>query len=613
MELSALTAEPGVESGRIEPSATDVDIRLDGSWLFVLGHGAPGYTGLFKAGDYIDVSQSGDFTGSNQITFWPRTRPPLVPPPAGFSWVASICFDGVPVESRTISGSVPMDWQTWTYVSSNFNLSVHTLSFRLALAGPAPASGPGSDPLTEVEVPGFYVDNVVLAALEWPAVVNAMPDFGQGISTGSPASAETSIAFAIVGFSTPPSYKINPATIFVYVNGFAAIVNGIIQLGWSGTITSFPFPSTDQRTLIVLTPDTPFLSGATVSVSVQASDFNGFPIQPGPTVYSFAIADTTAPELLGASAQDVETVRVTWTEAVVAVSPRGANDALNPALYTFTPVIDIGGVVPAVPAGATSIAAVSGLTNTFDVTTSTELSPGILYSLAVAGVEDPSGNSEIALITFTAFTPPAPARRFFDLYRVLPRYNRDADVSLDLKRFVACIQEPATLLLYDIDRWTDILDVDIAAEQYLDAMLADLGNPFPFILSVTDKRRLIRLLVPIYQQKGTPDGIINTVRFFLGLTITIVPYDGEGMQLGVSQLGLNWILGPGNSFALYAFRIISGIALTAEQVSQITFIANYMKPAHTHLIEIVQPSTPPTYDPLELGISRLGDDWLLHA
>ena len=369
-----------------------------------------------------------------------------------------------------------------------------------------------------------------------------------------------------------------------------------------------PLPSQDQRTLVVLTPDTPFLSGATVSVSVQASDFNGLPIQPGPTVYSFAIADTTAPELLGASAQDVETVRVTWTEAVVAVSPLGANDALNPALYTFTPVI--GGVVPAVPAGATSIAAVSGLTNTFDVTTSTELSPGILYSLAVAGVEDPSGNSEIALITFTAFTPPAPARRFFDLYRVLPRYNRDADVSLDLKRFVACIQEPATLLLYDIDRWTDILDVDIAAEQYLDAMLADLGNPFPFILSVTDKRRLIRLLVPIYQQKGTPDGIINTVRFFLGLTITIVPYDGEGMQLGVSQLGLNWILGPGNSFALYAFRIISGIALTAEQIE---FIANYMKPAHTHLIEIVQPSTPPTYDPLELGISRLGDDWLLHA
>jgi hypothetical protein len=36
------------------------------------------------------------------------------------------------------------------------------------------------------------------------------------------------------------------------------------------------------------------------------------------------------------------------------------------------------------------------------------------------------------------------------------------------------------------------------------------------------------------------------------------------------------------------------------------------KAAHEHLIGIVVPTTPPVYDPVELGISRLGVDWILH-
>ena len=85
------------------------------------------------------------------------------------------------------------------------------------------------------------------------------------------------------------------------------------------------------------------------------------------------------------------------------------------------------------------------------------------------------------------------------------------------------------------------------------------------------------------------------------------------MLLGISQLGVDWILGPGGSFALYAFRIISPVVLSETQLSEIVAIATYMKPAHTHLLGVVQPTAPPPpYDPMVLGVSLLGVDWLLH-
>ena len=86
------------------------------------------------------------------------------------------------------------------------------------------------------------------------------------------------------------------------------------------------------------------------------------------------------------------------------------------------------------------------------------------------------------------------------------------------------------------------------------------------------KRKLIRLLVPIFQQRGTIPGVVNTIRFFTGITVTVSTYDGVTMALGESQLGVDWILGPGTSFALYAFQIESPVSLTAEQIAIMTFV-----------------------------------------
>jgi phage tail-like protein len=54
-------------------------------------------------------------------------------------------------------------------------------------------------------------------------------------------------------------------------------------------------------------------------------------------------------------------------------------------------------------------------------------------------------------------------------------------------------------LLADVDRWPDIFDFERAPEGFLDLILRDLGNPFPFELDTMGKRRLAS--VPAHQAK----------------------------------------------------------------------------------------------------------------
>ena len=57
----------------------------------------------------------------------------------------------------------------------------------------------------------------------------------------------------------------------------------------------------------------------------------------------------------------------------------------------------------------------------------------------------------------------------------------------------------------------------------------------------------------------------------------------------MSELGVDTTLGPGEQSLLYSFEVVSGVALSDTQRDQITRIANYMKPGHTHLLQIVEP------------------------
>ena len=199
---------------------------------------------------------------------------------------------------------------------------------------------------------------------------------------------------------------------------------------------------------------------------------------------------------------------------------------------------------------------------------------------------------------------------------MLPAMNRREDLSgtLDLRKFIACYQEPTTLLLGEMDAALDILDPDYAPEAFLDAMLFDFGNPFTFSLDATGKRLLLAILLPLYRQKGTDRGIAAAVLFFLGISITITDYATTTLALGEAQLGVDWILGPGLKWDLYAFDVTITITPTDEQRRQLIAIVQYMKPAWTHFVNLIEPAGVVTpADPWALGVGAgLGLDTLLH-
>jgi phage tail-like protein len=178
---------------------------------------------------------------------------------------------------------------------------------------------------------------------------------------------------------------------------------------------------------------------------------------------------------------------------------------------------------------------------------------------------------------------------------------------------MACLQEVTDWLLAELDAMGDLTDIERAPEWMLDRILADLGNPFTFPLTVLDKRRLASMLVSIYQQKGTAPGIKNAVRFFLGLDdLEITPLTSTTLILGESQLGEDWELGPSTRFARYAFEVQVGRILTDDETAALTAIVRYAKPAHTHLTNIRMPSVPPFIDHWEIGMSELGTQSVLH-
>lgn len=198
---------------------------------------------------------------------------------------------------------------------------------------------------------------------------------------------------------------------------------------------------------------------------------------------------------------------------------------------------------------------------------------------------------------------------------------------------------PERLLTSDLDLTFEALDVelqeiilsvclfpDIANPEKIAAELLDvyllskgfrLAKDFPGIsLTETEKRKLAILAVPLHRQKGTAAGIINIIRLLLGIEAAVITqYNIAVWKVGLSELGVDTVLFPdtvilGDSYPLYAFDIETIVPVTPEEDAKIRALAEYMKPIHTHLIQVITPEEPP--DHWELDISLLGDEIELH-
>ena len=451
--------------------------------------------------------------------------------------------------------------------------------------------------VVEVELPGVYIDALVFdEATESLLLLNMVPEKG---SSGN--AVDSNVTFEV--FDTTGGV-LDAATLSVTIDGVAAVVGGVAQAGFAASITG----DATNVLHVSINPDADFVSDAIVVVDVEVQNDAALELV---ETYVFKIDDITSPKLLTALALDHMTVRVEFDEAMKATSAAATDDALNPDNYAFSTPTQ-----PAVPIFAVSVVKVSDFQ--FDITLDIEMTPGAVYTVVVSGAEDAFGNVIVAPdddAVFSGYVCPAPAERDFLLWDMVPPLQKqmDADVGY-YEKFIGCFQEVTDLLLCLIDRFAETFDPDYAPEAFVDAMLADLGNPFKFALSLADKRRLIRVLLDIYRSKGTAVGIVNAVRFFLGIEVDVEPLnDPEGQwQLGEDELGIDTYLAPSDLYLIYSFRIIAPFALTDEQRDRIREIAVYMKPAHEHLVEIQEPVVPVEIDHWSLGLSLLGDETDLH-
>lgn len=396
------------------------------------------------------------------------------------------------------------------------------------------------------------------------------------------------------------------------------IVNGVVAFQMAGWVAPFTagditIPDTDSHDLLFTVPLdvlAPFVSEQPINVIVN-SGVSG--VTTCEQSWVFYMADIFNPTVLSAQARDLKTVRVFFSEAMTLES------ISDPSFYFFAAQ-----TIPAVPLQAIAVTVINNYS--VDVTVDIEMSMSAVYRVTVEGAYDLQENiinPAANFADFDAYRCAQPPGRSFLLWDKLPQMNkRDDDATVDkpLRKFVLCIQDLIDLLLCEIDHWTDIIDIDVAPENFVDAMLADLGNPFLFVdLTLNQKRKLGRILIEIYKQKGTAPGVINAIRFFTGIEVTLDIFNYRDFwQIGVHYLNVNTIIGPGIGSPLwYSFFIVSTTILTQEQRDIIFKIADYMKCAHEHIIGIREPNGTPGDDGpttttyWRIGVHLLGTETIL--
>lgn len=227
-----------------------------------------------------------------------------------------------------------------------------------------------------------------------------------------------------------------------------------------------------------------------------------------------------------------------------------------------------------------------------DVELIDDLTPNAVYNLEVVGVADLAGNPVGSIYPFTSWQLKQVPDREWNLWDMIPAFNKEKDVTQDLERFIKTLDEAAQLLLHDVDRFGDLLDPMAMKDDVVDVLLESLGNPLSFVggLNLDKKRDLIPLLVPMYKLKGVAKGIEDAVTFFVGKDVIVVPWTlpADTWTVGSSLLGHNTYVGPSKSYVRYSFRLQHTEDLTDTDKSRIEEIVDFIRPAHTHFVGYLQ-------------------------
>lgn len=590
---TGLTSTIEIKGGRAQTAlqfATGESVGTQGTYTYLFGHERSGVSWNFSAGDSISISQGGEYNDAQivrlhgQVTFRDT--------PSGYTWSVGGFTGGwqqVMVDEAQYSAGFPRTRDVSDLVLNVSGLvGVQTLILGLELMD----SGGGAGEVF-TELPAFWLDWVEFD--ENPDdlfLANRTPGPEE---VGIPATVRQ-VSGTIVNTS---GSAIDAASIEILVDGQIAYQSGAFVAPFNGAlsaITAATGPSAADYDFVVdLTGYdlTGRASESPIIVLVNATT-------PAPAVlgsqWTFYLADTISPQITSVVPTSLTELLVTFSEPVT------MTDDLDGALRAPSYLISRRSA-PSVPVNVISVA--ENTSSSVVLTLDMEASMGATYRLVADSLTDIQGNVvDDNYIDFIAYRPTPPPGRFFSLWDKLPQQNRRADISRDLRKFILCLQDQADLLLHLVDEWPQVWQIDKAPETFLDVILAELGNPFDFVLTVAEKRKLVGLLTTIYRQKGTAAGIINAVRFFIGIDVTITPLNvRENFWLvGFNDLGIDTFLAPPKGDpAWYSFWIDSPVILTDAERATVLALADYMKPAHEHILGIREPG----------GIISAQDYWVL--
>jgi len=166
-----------------------------------------------------------------------------------------------------------------------------------------------------------------------------------------------------------------------------------------------------------------------------------------------------------------------------------------------------------------------------------------------------------------------------------------------------------------VDCFPAIIDPLRCPAALLDQLLFHLGSPFTLEEGLTEneKRRLATVLHVLFSLKGTCPGIVGAIRILYGINVTeCIEPNIDCWELDIDELDIDTYLCPGTAFERRSFSIMVDVNLTDRQRQQIRNIVNWMKPANTHFIEIIEPGHPNHNDHWILDFSLLGENTDLH-
>lgn len=557
-----------------------------GNGYLVLGHLSDSYrflvsqTGDFLTGgtdlDILSVSQTADIGDVRRV----RVRGTAIfnePLPDGCYWVLQL---------EVGANIVPF------YFSPDYKGQQYSLDDLLCAV-------PAQNVTTEVKLSLGYSGNTPIEVVA-PTIIVERLDFEENLETLTIGNRHPHPEARNVSFDAGPSPYPASISFDIWQDGATLDPNTLTM--WLDGVKIYEL-QTSLEPLInfdLNTPSTGPALGVTLSpeftssyiqrpqdfkhrLRVKAQTFSGQTLEGS---WAWTWRDVEPPSVAEVSARTDSSILVKFSEAVLLDT--SVNGALNPENYAVLVNEGVGAYTPQVSGVARGTA-----DNEVVVSFSEKLTFSSQYTLQVgAQVQDLAGNSirdGDRTREFTSIPSTKSDCRRLDIYSMLPNMNRREDITEDLRKFCDVIQDWADQAFYSIDCFSDIYDVERAPIEFIDAMLFELGNPFGCV-SLTDleKRRLVPVLVSIYQQMGSNKGIENAIRFLLGIEVTVCPLvRRDSWILGRSLLGFDTYLGPEDgSPYFYTFKLVTDETLTELQKKQIRCIVDIMKPIHEHLYSL---------------------------